>query len=405
MSRFVLSYRNFRWLWTGSLFAYASYWIQQASMGWVVYEITGSGALLGAVMGVRAIPMLALAPLAGVAADRYNRRRLLQGSQVLAAITAFAFGVGLALHWVGTWWLFVFSLLMGATGVLDRPARMSMAFELVPRDIAVKAVALNIIGNNLSRVFAPALAGYLIVWVGVAGNFVIQAVLYLIAASVVFLVVIPPHRAPAGQITATADLLEGLSYAANDPSTRLLVLLGAIQFFILVPTLGTLFPIYAKDVFDAGPQGLGLLYTAIGIGGMCGGYLAGVLSRYDRMGLIQVAAILFFCVSVVGIAMSPTFPVAFVCAVFAGTAEMVQSTTNMATLQMSAPEAMRGRITSLIQLYPALISLGAFLIGPLADLAGARGASFIAAGVCTVVITALWVFSPRLRALRLSQFH
>jgi MFS family permease len=397
-----LSYRNFRWLWTGSLFSYAAWWIQQASMGWVVYEITGSGAMLGAVLGVRAIPLLALSPLAGVAADRYNRRRLLQSSQVFSALISLAFGAALELHAVGIGSLFAFSILMGATSVLDRPARQSMAFELVPREIAVKAVALNIIGNNMSRVLAPAIAGYLIAWVGVAGNFFVQGGCYLAAAAMVFLVAVPPVKPQARRSSAMKELQDGLRFASADSSMRVLFMLGVIEFFVLVPTLGTLFPIYAKDIFAAGPQGLGLMFTAIGIGGIIGGYLAGVLSRYHRTGLIQTVAIVCCSLSIIGLAASPNFAVAFVAIVFAGTFEMLLGASNLAALQMLAPEAMRGRITSLSQLYPAVISLGAFLIGPLADVAGARGASVIAAALCLVAIAALWAGSARLRELRMS---
>src|SRR3954471_2728763 len=115
-------------------------------MGWVVYEITGSGALLGAVLGVRVIPLVLLAPISGVAADRFNRRRLMQASQALAAVVSFAVGAALAFGVVNVWMLFVFTLAMGASNVIDRPARMTTAFDLVPRDVVLKAVTLNTIG-------------------------------------------------------------------------------------------------------------------------------------------------------------------------------------------------------------------------------------------------------------------
>ena len=225
-----LAYRDFRWLWSGSLFSYAAWWIQQASMGWVVYDITGSGALLGAVLGVRAIPLLAFSPLAGVAADRYNRRHLLQTSQIFSAAISLAFGAALATHHVGVGSLFAFSILMGASNVIDRPARQSMAFEMVPREIAVKAVALNIIGNNMARILAPAIAGYLIAWFGVAGNFFIQGACYLSAAALALGVVLPPRRPRANKTSAMAELKEGVRYAMGDASLRLLFLLGVMEF-------------------------------------------------------------------------------------------------------------------------------------------------------------------------------
>src|SRR6185503_19300806 len=233
----------------------------------------------------------------------------------------------------------------------------------------------------------------------VAGNFFVQAACYAAAASLVFLVVLPPRAPRTRETSALKELGDGLRYAATDSGMRLLFVLGVMEFFVLVPTLGTLFPIYAKDIFNAGPEGLGLLFTGIGIGGIAGGWLAGALTRFPRTGLIQTVAILGCSFSIVALALSPTFSVAFISTVFAGAFEMLLGTSNMAALQMMAPEAMRGRISSLTQLYPAVISLGGVLIGPLADLTGARGASLIAALLCIAGTSALWIASPRLRVL------
>ena len=193
MSGSVLAYSGYRWLRFGGLFTFAGQWINMASMGWVVYELTGSGALVGAVSGVRAIPMLLLAPLAGVLADRIDREKLLQYSQWFSAATSMLFGAALALHIVSVPMMFVFTILMGASAVLDRPARHTVAFELVPRDLAMKAVAFNTIAGNLARIVAPAFAGYLIVWFGIPGNFLVQGVLYAISGLLVWKVAIPPH--------------------------------------------------------------------------------------------------------------------------------------------------------------------------------------------------------------------
>src|SRR5205823_14837430 len=233
----ALAYPQFRRLWTSSLCSWSSQWIQQAALGWVVYEITGSGALLGAVLGVRAIPLVLLAPISGVAADRFHRRRLLQLSQALAATVSFAVGVALALGSVSTWMLFAFTLLMGASNVMDRPARFTTAFELVPREIAMKAVALNSIGFSMMRVIGPASAGYLIGWFGAAGSFFVQGVLYAASGAIVFMVVFPPRREAAAGRSAMADMLDGFRYAATDPRMRMLVFLGALPYFLLVPVL------------------------------------------------------------------------------------------------------------------------------------------------------------------------
>ena len=362
--------------------------------------MSGSGALLGAVLGVRAIPLVLLAPISGVAADRFHRRRLLQLSQALAATVSFAVGVALALGVVSTWMLFAFTLLMGASNVIDRPARFSTAFELVPRDIAMKAVALNTIGFSLMRVIGPALAGYLIAWFGAAGSFFVQALLYAASGVLVLAVTFPPPRARSER-SAFADMLEGLRFATGDRAMRLLMVLGALPYLLLIPVWSTLFPIYAKDEFLAGPQGLGLLMTSAGLGGTLGGFIANALARVERQALLQAAWIVLMASAILCLAASPTITMAALFAFVGGAAEMAHTASNMATLQMSAPEAMRGRVASLTMLYPAMISIGAFLAGPLADLLGVRGASVALALTSITAVVVLCFAAPHIREMRL----
>jgi MFS family permease len=366
----------------------------------VVYEITGSGALLGAVMGARAIPMLLLTPVSGMAADRYDRRRLMQASQALAAAVSLAFGAALALDMVSLWMLFAFTMVMGASNVMDRPARFTTALELVPRELAVNAVALNTIGFSLARVVGPAVAGYIIAALGGAGSFFLQGVLYAASGFMVLAVAFPARAARKTERSALGDMLEGLRYAVTDPRTRVLMVVGALPFFLLIPVFGTLYPIYAKDEFAAGPAGLGLLLTAVGVGGTLGGFIANALGRVERQGTLQSAWVVVMAAAIIATAMSPSIPVAMVFGVIGGAAEMAHASSNMAMLQMSAPEAMRGRISSLLMLNPAFISMGAFIAGPLSDVVGVRNASMILGSVAIATIALLYLLSPVLRELR-----
>jgi MFS family permease len=350
------------------------------------------------VLGVRAIPMVLLAPISGVAADRFPRRRLMQASQALAALVSFAIGTALAMGVVSTWMLFAFTLLMGASNVMDRPARFTTAFELVPREIAMKAVALNTIGFSLMRVIGPAIAGYLIAGVGAAGSFFVQGMLYAASGLIVLAVSFPPPRARSER-SALADMLEGLRFAASDRAMRLLLVLGALPYLLLIP-VWSLFPIYAKDEFAAGPQGLGMLLTAAGLGGTLGSFLANALARVERHALLQAVCIVVMASAILCVAASPTLAMAALFAFIGGAAEMAHAASNMATLQMSAPEAMRGRIASLTMLFPAMISTGAFIAGPLADLLGVRGASVALALTSIVGTAALVVAAPHIREMR-----
>ena len=380
-------------------------WIQAATLSWLAYDITGSSTMVGAILAVRVIPLLSLAPLSGVAADRYDRRRLLQSAQWLSAGSVFVFGVLLAFGLVQTWMLFAFTIILGAGNVIDRPSRHSTVFDVVPREIVPKAVAYNVMGNSSMRVLGPAIAGFLIAAIGAAGNFFIQGALYLASGLLAYLVIFPPKKPKETTISAWGEMMEGFRYVARDRTTRMLMSITAIQYFLLVPVFNTLFPVYAKDIFKVGPEGLGLMFTFVGVGGVIGAATAGALMRYDRIGLIQTGAMLVYCAALVGIAFSPGFYVALAMCALAGAAEMVNSVNNQTMLQMSAPPEMRGRVVSLIQLNPALIASGSLIAGTLGDVIGAPGACIAVSAVSAFLILVMLFASPFLRSMRLSRYR
>ncbi len=251
----------------------------------------------------------------------------------------------------------------------------------------------------MMRILGPAIAGYLIAAFGAAGSFFVQGVLYGAAALMVLLVAFPPRK-PKAPASALVEMKEGVRFAVRDRRTRLLLALGALPFLLLVPVWSTLMPIYAKDVFAAGPQGLGLLLTAVGVGGTLGGFAANALARVERQALVQAAWIVVMSAAIVGVAASPSIAWALGFTAVGGAAEMAHTASNMAMLQMHAPEEMRGRISSLTMLYPAMISVGAFVAGPLSDLLGVRGASVALAATATAAVGILYFASPYLREMR-----
>ena len=295
--------------------------------------------------------------------------------------------------------LFAFTVAMGASNVMDRPARFTTAFELVPREIAVKAVALNTIGFSLARVLGPAVAGYMIAAVGGAGSFFLQGILYAASGFMVLLVTFPA-RAPARAALGVRRHARGLAFRSIESAHACAPRRGAAPFFLLIPVFGTLYPIYAKDEFGVGPAGLGLLLTAVGVGGTLGGFIANALGRAERQGLIQSVWVVVMAASIIGVALSSSFALALVFSVVGGAAEMAHASSNMAMLQIGAPEAMRGRISALLMLNPAFISLGALVAGPLSDAAGVRNASIILAAAALAAIVLLYLVSPVLRELR-----
>jgi MFS family permease len=344
--------------------------------------------------------MFLLAPLAGVAADRYDRRSLLLASQLMSALTAFVFGIVLASGAAQVWHLVVFVLVSSAAAVLDRPVRTTLIFDLVPRESAMQAMALNMVAFSISRAGGPAVAGFLIGWVGAEGNLFVQAVVYLIAAGTALVIAFPQRERPAVQGSAFADLAEGMRFACVDPRARVLLAAGILPFTLLVPIFAGLLPIYAKDIYHSGPEVLGMLMTSVGAGGIAGGWLASRCMRFPRQGVVQAFAVFVMSAAFVGLAVAPTVPLACTALAVAGVAEMVHFTSNQATLQMYVPVSMRGRMASLQQLYPGFVSIGVLVDGMLADILGMPLLTVLLA-VITAVFTAL-LLTPRagLGALR-----
>jgi MFS family permease len=398
-----LRHRDFRRLWAGTFFATAGQWVQQATLGWVVYDVTGSASVLGAVLGIRAIPMLLLAPVSGLVADRFDRRHALALSQLLMVVISIALSALLAFDAVLVWHLFAFSVLSGVSAVFDRTLRSTLVFHSVPRS-AANAVALNSIAFSVSRAVGPSVAGFLIGAVGAAINFAIQALLYMgVVLAALSVQATPPSARGKNPAPALEAMKEGLRFAAGDPVARMMIVLGLVPPLLLIPSFSALMPVFAADVFKSGPEGLGLLLSAVGVGGILGGLVAAWTARYDQTGLIQTLALAVFAFSLVAFAMSPNIAVAVVFLAIAGIAEMVHHTVHVTTLQMCAPEHMRGRIASLLPIFPAFISIGALVAGVLADFLGPEVVVILLAVTALGVVIAAWARSTAVRELRMSR--
>ena len=285
----------------------------------------------------------------------------------------------------------------------DRTLRSTLVLDVVPRAEVANAFALNTIAFSVMRTIGPAVAGFMIAWIGPAWNFALQGLLFLGVAMSAFMIA-APHPIPHARArnSAWADIKEGLHFAATHPVARMMVMMGLIPPLLLIPSFSALMPVFAVDVFLTGPEGLGVLLSAVGVGGVIGGVLAAWVSRFDRVGLVQTLALLAFALSLIGFSLCTTIAVAVVFLAAAGAAEMIYSNSQVTTLQMSAPEAMRGRVSSLMPVFPAFISVGALTSGIGADWLGAPATVAVMALTCIGITGFAWTRHAELRELRMS---
>lgn len=399
----VLRNTSFAWFLTGTTLSNAAQWIQQVTLSWLVYDLTSSGAMLGTLNLVRSAATIGLAPLAGVAIDRFSHKRLLYATSLWLFAISFGFGFVLLDNPAVVWPLFLFSFLGGIGQAVSMPLRQTVVFSIISKPMAPSAVALVQTGWAVMRSIGPALGGFLILWFGPAGNFFVQAGAYALVALTILKLQLPHETARDHKATAGGSIREGWSYIKSHPTTRAFLFMSWVLPLFIIPNFNALPPIFAKDIFAGGPDTLGLLLSAIGVGGIAGGFVTTALGRMDRRGLLQLGALFLLSLSLAAYAVSTSLLHAIACMTLAGFFEMIFLTTNMTLLQLSIPDAVRGRVTGIISLSSGLMPVGAFFAGVGADLIGPRAMTLVLAGTIGAIAVGVFLGSQTIREYRLGR--
>lgn len=384
-----LGYRDYRLLWFGTLFSSSGQWIQQATLSWLTYQMTGSPFLLGAINGVRSLPILVFSPFGGVAADRVDRKKLMLGTQLWIMVVSAAFATIIVSGRVQVWHLFAFTLFTGMGWAFNMPVRQSIVPRLVPREELSNALALNSAGFNATRILGPTAAGILIALLGPGENFYLQSAAYLGVVWMVFLMNVPtiPKAAAA---SLGANLREGAAYIWKHPTLRTQMSLALVPVVVSFPYT-SLMPIFAKDVLNVGSAGFGMLMSAPGIGAVIGTLILASMGESKHKGFLLLGNIFSFGVLLVLFSLVHIFFVSLLILVFVGATQMVYMTTNQTLLQISAPDEMRGRVMGIFVLNQGLLPLGSLLAGSLSDVFNAPFAVLLmGSATCLLAFAFFW---------------
>jgi predicted MFS family arabinose efflux permease len=361
-------------------------WMQRIAVGWLAWELTGSAAWLGAVAFADLFPTVVVAPLAGAAADRWDRRRILCATVLVNLVQAVALAVLSATGRLDIWTLLGATLISGiATGV-GQPARLALVASLVARDDLPVAVAINSIVFNVARFVGPAVAGVLIGGGGVALAFAGNALSFLVfLAALARLRIEREERPPSGKESGLGrELVDGFRYAAGHPGIGPLLGLLVVTNIFGRPFV-ELLPGFAGQVFAAGPEGLAMMTSAIGGGAiLAGAWLAG---REGTGGLVTVTVSSSLLLALTIVLFVATDRLLFALPVLA-ISGMVMVGAGVGThtlLQLAVAPSMRGRVLALYGLiFRGGPALGALLMGPIADRFGLAAPVAAGAGVLAI---------------------
>ena len=277
-----LGVRNYRLFYFGQGISLVGTWVRRTAMGWLVYQLTGSMALLGLIMGLATFPMFVLSPWAGSIADRVDKRRMLVLTQLLATLTS---GLIALLVWtdsIQVWSLAALATLGGVAFAFEIPARQAFIVEMVGRGNLMNAIALNSGLVNLSRIIGPALAGIVIGTLGMGVCFTIDAASYLVVTAMLLRLHLPPFQSKAREESEWQALLTGIREVHRNHRVRTLLLL-----LFLVGVFGwsfqTLMPAIAPDLMGLDATRYGILMSMFGVGAIGGAlYVAGLKEGENR---------------------------------------------------------------------------------------------------------------------------
>jgi MFS family permease len=370
------------------------YQVGAVAVGWQVYALTNSAFDLGMVGLVQFIPTAILTFAAGHVADRYNRKRVAQLAQFAAAVAAAYLAWGSFAGWLTVPEIFAAVALFGIAIAFESPAAAAILPGVAPEGMLQRAAALSTGAFQVATIGGPAIGG-LIYAVAPGAPYTLMAVAWLLAGILSGAIKLD-RPINAKEQSALAALFAGVGFVRRNPT-----ILGSISLDLFAVLLGgatALLPIYARDILHTGPWGLGVLRGAPAVGALL---MALALARYPinrRMGMRMFQAVIIFGGATVVFALSRSLWLSLVALAVLGAADMVSMVIRIALVQLSTPDAMRGRVGAVNYLFVnASYQLGEFESGITAALFGAVPAAALG-GIGTIVVALIWMrLFPTLR--------
>ncbi len=392
-----LSLPQFRFLMAGTALSQIAGWMEEVARGWLVLQLTDSALQLGLIGFIRGFSQLIFSPVAGVLADRLDRRKLAMVTQIVPAFVALAIAGLVSTGNVEMWHLYILVCIAGIAGAINQPARQVLVYDVVGSEHLTNAIALNAVVSNLARIVAPSVGGLFIGITGIASSYYAQALFFALASGATLLLHPTVHADPV-RVPVWQGIREGVRYVRNDPAVARLVLLNAIPNLLIYPYVAMM-PLFAKSVLHVGSAGYGLLLTGVGFGSIPGGLIVANMSGSRWKGRAMGTASLLYMGMVAIFALSTVFVLSFAILVVAGVGWSMMVTLNQTLLQMNVEDAFRGRVLSLYTMAGGFTPFGNLAMGASADHFGVQASVAAFALTGFVVAAMLGLGSARMRRL------
>lgn len=387
--------KNFLYYFILQIISYTGGWLQGVAICWLVYKLTNSPFLLGAVGFVSLFPSLFFSSFSGVLSDRFKRKNILVFTQILFLCQSLILLALCKLNFVDEWSLLLVSFIFGIVNAFDEPAREAFVPLLVKKEDLVSAVSSNSIIANAANVFGPAVAGFLIAKYGEESCFLFNFFMHV--PLVFFLICVKPREQEMKDYVSTRQhLKEGISFIMKSRLAKILLILIGV-FGLWGMSFSILMPVFCEKVFYKNADGMGILWSFSGIGAVLGGlFLSANKDVYKLKKLIAISGLVFSLVLFL-FALTSDFNFALLLLVIMGFAFMVLNVGSSTLFQVISPDYLRGRVVGLYStMLMGMPPVGNLIMGALASYLSPSSAVIIGAVFCFIAAIIFLIQVPTL---------
>ena len=388
----ALRHSDFRYFWGGSIISQIGAWMQNVAQAWLVYQLTESAFFVGLNGLFHGIPFILMSLYAGTVVDRVDRRKLLICVEGFNTAVVIVIGTLVLTGNIQVWQIYLSSVCYSLAGGFESPARNALLPHLVPRADLMTAISLNSTTRKGAQIIGPALGGVFVATFGVAGAYFINSLGFGVLMWCLFKMraTNPPttHVHP----NPLRSIQEGIQYVRGFPLVAVLLLMEATMS--VFGSYMAMMVVFARQVFETGPAGLGLLQSAGGLGSVTGSFILASAGDVHRKGRLLVIIGVVYSAALIAFAFSPSFLVALPLLALVGGSDVVFGATRSTILQLVTRSEMLGRVMSLSAIsMRGLGNLGNFQTGLLATVIGVQPALALGGLLCAVfTLGAAWRF-------------
>lgn len=387
----------FRRLWMSTVSTSLGQWMQSTAIGWLALELSDRSSFVGLVAFAAGIPFLFVSIPGGLLLDRFDRRKILIACQAIAALCAVLLSIDVIGGFVEAWHLLLFAFVNGSMQAIMNPAQQAIVPSLVSRDRLTNGIALMSAGQNMTRVVGPSIAGAIIGFAGTGAAFLCQAVA-LIVALVLLVTTRFPEMTAKRAVTSLGSVFDGARIVWNRRDLRAIITMISITILLVFPYLSFL-SVFARDVLEIGPEGLGILMASSGAGAVLGSIFVASRKKQPTGRGFTIAGIVYGF-NIAAFAVAPDLLIGVILLVLAGFLGSAYVSSVNAALQYRITDDMRGRVMSIYMLTWGFTPIGAIVIGAIASSGLGISATIAGAAIIgNILLAALYVFDRNLREI------